>query len=455
MENNRKKQRDKSQGEVINTVLARFIQLAVSLFEQESIEKKASILVNRINILIETDRVLLVEIKGRKRIKAVSGGVDISQDTLFAESVDEIRKLFKNETEPQVFSSKDFLSKSGFSCTKKSLENMGGTTVLWLPLLITKKRHGNYSLWIERWDKKPFKTEELKMVSRASYFFGHALSVTEKKEKKSFFKRTYPLLTALIFFLIMLIPVDSWINAPVKVVPEKPSYIFAPFDGVVKELLVLPGEKVKKGDIVFSYDSRVLEKRFQEAVSKVEVEKEELIRLEGASYKDQDSRAKIPVQKLSVKQMELEMNFIQNQLNLSKVRADADGIIVLDDPDAFKGVFLQTGQYVLSIANPARTKLKIMVPVIDAGLLQKKSRVDVRMDYAPLNSIPATLTEIGYEVRLSDKNIPSIPVEAMWNKSQKINPGQRGSAKITGPKVSLGMQLFRKPIIAVRTFFGV
>ena len=39
--------------------------------------------------------------------------------------------------------------------------------------------------------------------------------------------------------------------------------------------------------------------------------------------------------------------------------------------------------------------------------------------------------------------------------SETILPGQRGSAVIRGPKTVLGLQLFRKPLIALRSFLGI
>ena len=129
--------------------------------------------------------------------------------------------------------------------------------------------------------------------------------------------------------------------------------------------------------------------------------------------------------------------------------------MVPPDPDALIGAALQTGQAVLSVADPSKTKLRVMVPASDVGFVKKGARVSVRLDSNPLKSYPAVVTRIGFEVKISDKQIPSIPVDAIWVADiPDIQPGQRGSAKIYGPSTFMGIQILRKPLIAIRSVTG-
>ena len=162
------------------------------------------------------------------------------------------------------------------------------------------------------------------------------------------------LLVLMALVALMFIPIHARINAPVQVVPDQPHYIFAPFDGIVDELMVEPGETVTPGDVIFRYDTRVLEKQLDETRQAVAVAQAELARLEGAAYDDREARAKIPVQKLEVRRRQSDVSFIEPSLSFPTSGPRKPGMVVLDDPDTLIGAALQTGEMVLSIADPDR-----------------------------------------------------------------------------------------------------
>ncbi len=284
----------------VNIVLVRLIQLAGATLAAGSADKAANILVNRIHTLTRTDRAILVPLKGRKKPLAISGGIKPSQDNSFSQAVEEMRRLLGKAKEPQFLNAASLPKDVKAPNARKVFDSMGGTAVLWLPLPVPGGDVAEYALWLERWHNIPWGKEETRLLSHASIFFGQALSrPAKKKPKKSLAFKGF-VLAIVVFIGLMFVPINSRVNAPFQVVPVKPHYVFAPFDGIVKELLVQPGQKVRRGEVVFRYDIRVMEKRLEEARSNVATALAELVRLEGAAYKDEESRARIPVQKLEV-----------------------------------------------------------------------------------------------------------------------------------------------------------
>ncbi len=441
-----------------NLVMANLIHLATTSLKADSLEKAGNTIVNRIHTLVKTERAVLVPLSGRRRILCISGDLEPVQDNPFSQAVHETRNylnplLARGENGPQVVTRESLPTELNAPQTRKVLEAMGGTNILWIPLLPDGNKETGFALWLERWNNAPWTEEEIRLVSHAGVFFENALRPRKKQARPRSGKRTIGLFLAVLFLLLWL-PVHSRINAPIQVVPNHPYYVFAPFNGIVEDLAVHPGENVRKGDMIFRYDTRVLEKQLEEARRGVAVARAELGRLEGAAYKDEDARARIPVQKLEVERKQAETAFIKKQLELSEVRTEADGVVVLDDPDALIGASLQTGELVLRIADPEQTKLRIMVPATDSGLLMQGAEVLARLDSDPLNSIPARVERIGFDVNISDDRIPSLLVDAEWKEKPRVTPGQRGMARIQGPKIFLGLQLFRKPLIALRNLLG-
>jgi multidrug efflux pump subunit AcrA (membrane-fusion protein) len=440
--------------QALNSLLARMVNLSEAALKADSADKAAHLIVNRIHTIVKTERAVVVPMEGRRRVLCISGDLEPSDDNPFSQAMHELRRHFRGQSEPAVVAEDTLPAELRAPQARKSLAAMGGTRGLWLPLPGPGGAVA-HALWLERWNNRNWSEEEIRLIGHAAAFFGHALGADRGKAKKRGAGKRIAIMALIAFALLMAIPIHSRVSAPVQVVPNKPHYIFAPFDGIVDELAVEPGEKVAPGDLIFRYDTRVLEQRLEEALRAVAVARAELARLEGAAYADQEARARIPVQKLEVERKQAEVAFIRTQLELSEVRTDKAGVVVLDDPDALIGASLQTGQMVLSVADPNRTKLKIMVPVSDAGLVQESAPVTVRLDSDPLRTFDGQVVRIGFDVGVSPEKVPSVMVEGVWSETPPITPGQRGVARIQGPRVYLGLQLFRKPLMTLRTALGI
>lgn len=439
----------------VNTVLARMVNLSQAAMRAENPQKAAEIIVNRAHTLVKTDRAVLVPLAGNRRILAVSGDLEPSQDNPFSQAVQEARKLYRGAAEPAIISSEELPKKGRAAQLSKILESTGGTTILWLPLPGPGNAPPSHALWLERWNQKPWTPEEIRLVTHALPFLGHALAGPRPSLRRSLNKRRVLILSLVLVALLMFLPVHSKVQAPIQIMPQRPHYVFAPFDGILEELAVFPGDRVAPGDLLFRYDTRVLRKEYEEAQRSLASAMAELARLEGAGYLDEEARAKIPVQKIEVERWRDEVAFLDRQLQLSDVHVDAEGMVVLDDPDALIGASLRTGEMVLRVADPQRTKVRAMVPVADVGLVREGAEARIRLDSDPLNSRSAVVERVGFDVQLSDEQVPSVLVELTWTEEGMVSPGQRGSAKILGEETIFGMHLFRKTLMNLRDFLGV
>lgn len=445
---------NKGQQVVVNTVLARIIQLAVALLKTADAGSKGALLVNQIQNLVRADRVMLVPIRGNTRIAAASGGMTAAQDSQYSEVINDVRRLFGTATQPCTFSGQD-MPEGATDYLKTFLGSMNGVALLWMPLVLPEQEV-RYALWVERWNGRQWLEEETKLLDHGMPLFAKGMETPRRSLVPKHWKKGRALILSLILFgALMCLPFRAQVTAPVQVEPLEPLYVFAPFDGIIETLLVQPGEKVTEGVPLFRYDTRVLEKRFQEAVRGVASARAELARLEAAGYDDREARSKIPVQKIEVLQKQAEVDFLQEQLGRAVVKATEGGLILLDDADALVGAAVRTGQLVLRVADPASTRLKIMVPVADSGLLLQNASMDIRLDSDPLHTLAGRTKRIGFDVQLSDDRVPSIQVFGEWVGNATVRPGQRGIVRIQGPDTVLGMQIFRKPLTTLRGWLGI
>lgn len=437
-------------------ILARFIRFCSAVFSTSLPQEAAALAVNRISELVRVDRAVLVRLKGRNPIVAVTGGGIAAQDSGFADAVESVRDRYRGRQETVVVPRIPDETKQSLPHLWKIQQNMGGTRILWLPLRLSheEKIFPRYAMWLERWQNSPWEKGDIELLQHAALFLGHGLERTKSETRsRGLFSRITMLALVLMF---LALPVTSSVTAPGRVMPDQPHHIFAPMDGILKELLVRPGQWVENGALLFRYDARVLDKRLDEAHRNVAVAKAKLIRLEGAAHKDPEARAETPVQELEVQRAEADAQFFARQRARADVHTARPGVIVLDDPDALIGAALQTGQAVMSVADPAQTKLRIMVPASDVGFIKSGAQVTVRLDSNPLRNLPAVITRVGFEMKISEEQIPSVLVEAIWvgEAPEEASPGQKASVKILGDSTFMGWQILRKPLIRLRTLTG-
>lgn len=436
-------------------VLARFIRLCSAVLATPVPQEAAALIVNRIAEIAPMDRAVLVRLHGKGAIQAVTGGGKTAQDSRFADAVESVRKQYRDRQTALILPpAADGGRMNAALHTVQSA--MGGTQILWLPLWMDREGTAPpaYALWLERWRNRPWEKSDVELLGHAALFMAHGLARPRAEANRSR-KRWVRSAAALLLILLMALPVTSNVTAPVRVAPDRPHHIFAPMDGILKELHVQPGQWVKKDDVLFRYDARVLEKRLDEAHRNVAVARAKLAKLEGAAHRDREARAELPVQRLEVERAEADAAFYARQRSRAAVRSGQAGVVVLDDPDALVGAALQTGQAVLSVADPDRTKLRLWVPASDVGFIRKGARAAARLDSAPFRSIPAVIARVGFDIQLSPEGVPSVMAEAIWTgEGAEVQPGQKGAAKIYGDSTFLGMQILRKPLIALRSLIG-
>ncbi|MCB1733942.1 MAG: HlyD family efflux transporter periplasmic adaptor subunit [Gammaproteobacteria bacterium] len=442
----------------LRELLGRVAQVTEAGLRAATTKEAGALLVNRIAEVVATDRVVLIELGLRPRLVNVSGGGVIEQDSRFSEAVALLNRRLRGQSNGVVVP--DEPAEGGDAHLRDRQAAMRGTRILWLPLPFDGQASGDqiqYALWLERWRGQNWLPDEVAFLNRAAVFFGQTLRPRAGRMRERLSKRKIVAVILAAFVGAMMIPIESSSIAPARVVPAHPNYVFAPLEGVLMELEVKPGQEVKTGDILFRYDARVIDKKLDESVREVAVARAELERLEGAAFRDAEARSKLPVQRLEVELSESNLEFLRTQRERADVRATADGVVVLDDPDGLIGRPLQLGEQVFSIADPADTKIRMMVPSSDSGLIEEGQRVELRLDRDPLKSIAATVTRVGFDIVMSEEHVPSVMTEAAWAADIPggVQPGQRGSAKLISKPQPLWKQIFRKPLIKLREITGL
>lgn len=440
-------------------VLALVNRLQLKAFNAETLEKLSFIIVNDTHQVYKYDRAYLFTIDNDHfDLKAISGQHSVNKETEFYQKSIRLLPHLTHKDRPQQ------LNAEAFTDADALYQEVCGERkryIYWLPI----ETHGKLrlGLWIESEidpEKAPRNPqEELSFLySTLAPAYGTAWAkfdqptLTKSLLRNRQFK-LYALLAALIVLFGVRVPLR--VAAPCEVVAEKPFVVTAPLDGVIDHVAVKPGQSVSIGELLFAYDRKVPEQEFKSAEKQMEVSKAELNRAMTLGLSDPKSLTEVNILKLKAQKDEIAFQLAKEQQAKLDVEAEIPGIIVMDDPDDWRGKPVRIGEKVLSISDPLRTKIRLWIPESDNVKINPEIPLQITLNVTPDINYSATLSYIAFESQIGEGEIPAFLGEAHWETPPDVKLGLRGTAILYGDNVSLFYFLVRKPWSTFRRFTGV
>ncbi|WP_247595522.1 efflux RND transporter periplasmic adaptor subunit [Brenneria roseae] len=336
--------------------------------------------------------------------------------------------------------------------TRHDWQTLSAAETLWVPL---KDRHERLigGLWYAR--ERPWQEAEQRLIEQLADAYGHAwLALEPRKAWRPGVPKIKVLAGAAIVVGVLLIPIRQSVLAPAAVVPLGARVVTAPLDGVIAEVMVQPNQIVRKADVLVRFDSTTLKAQADVAERALGVAEAELRTGTQRAFQDAESKSKLDLLAAQVEQKRSELMYARDLLQRSDVRAERDGIVVFADVDRLMGKPVRTGERLMELANPQQAELKIELDVGDAIQFPDAADVALFLDSDPLTRYAASLERIAYESALTDYGTLAYRLDARFvDAVPRI--GLRGTAKIYGNYVPLGMYLFRRPVAALRKTVGI
>ena len=305
-----------------------------------------------------------------------------------------------------------------------------------------------------------FNDNEVELARHLSLTYGHAyntfltdFSIKDFLKKNFTGKRSWIIILSIIFILIIPIKITS--TAPVEVVPKNPRLITAPFDGVVKNIIVNNNDKINSGDLLIQIEDTDLKNSFNLAKQSLQVAEKELLRSRQFSFSNNEEKARLAELMAQVDLKKAEVESTSERLKNSKIYADKDGIAIVDQKNNWQGRPVSVGEKIITIANPEKVEFLIWLPVKDSLIIKDNTDVKVFLDINPIKPLKGKLKRASYQSSLSPEEVLSYQISASFEGEEIPRIGLRGTAKIYGSRVTLFYYLFRKPITFVRQLIGV
>ncbi len=266
-----------------------------------------------------------------------------------------------------------------------------------------------------------------------------------------------------LLLLAMFIPVPMTAVAPVEVVADKPLPITAPLDGVIAAVAVSPNTRVRKGQELFRIDATRLRAEAEIAARREQVARARLATLRKAAFTNPRAREQLAEARTELELAHAEREYAERLLARVHVAAPQEGVVIFADRARLIGKPVKTGEKIMELADPSRVVFRVDLPVSDSIAIREGGRVKVFLDADPLSAIEAKVRWASFHAEeipggLLAFRIIADPLATTEEQQRELKRllriGFRGSAQVFGEKVPLGFYLLRRPIAAIRQFWG-
>jgi hypothetical protein len=264
-----------------------------------------------------------------------------------------------------------------------------------------------------------------------------------------------PLLWGLVALAISLCPVRLTVLTPGELVPANPVAVRAPFDGIIKSVLIQTNEVVKAEHPLFEYDDAQLVGKLGVATESLRTAEAEQRQYSQQALSDIRARAALSGARGNVEEKRLEVEFLREQLARAKVLAPRDGTAFIDEPSEWIGRPVSAGQRILRLAEPNDKEIEAWLPVGDAIVLPDGAPVRLYLNASPLFPVSGKIRYISYDAFHRPDGQYAYRVRATLEGASDHRVGLKGTARLTGGRVPLIYWALRRPLAALREFLGM
>lgn len=308
----------------------------------------------------------------------------------------------------------------------------------------------------------PWNTAEQHLLKHLAEIYAHAWESLEWRLRRKGrpwqggFRRTWLLwLSVLLMLAALALPIRQSVLAPAEVGALHPVVVRASLEGVVDRFYVEPHQLVQVGQKLLSLDGTTLKNRLEMAQKDLSVFSAEYRQAAQKAVFDQESKPRLAILKARIERQEAETNYLKKRLKRLDIHALRAGIILLDDVNDWLGKPVVVGERILVIADPAQVELDIRLPVGDAISLASGAEVSMFLTSSPQQPLAAMLHYVAYKAVPTAEGVLAYRLKARFKAGTPVpRIGLRGTARIFGHRVPLGYYLLRRPLAAMRPFFG-
>jgi multidrug efflux pump subunit AcrA (membrane-fusion protein) len=323
-----------------------------------------------------------------------------------------------------------------------------------------QKHHLIGGLWLE--DSNELNEADAELLKEVAASYGLCFAHLKlSAQKTSYFSggkaRKYKLIATLIAIMAFCFPVQLKITAPAEVISDKPFIISAPFDGLLDNVYVEPGQTIKKGDRLASMDKTELEARFETVEQELKIAQAAYAKTGLEALRNSERKADLRGLQADINARKTALKHAEIFLERSDIIAERDGIAIFSDQSTLINRPFRAGEKIMTIADQESAALLVRVPAQALLPVKEGTEFSFHLNPEPLTNRSARLNVIGYEPSQDSDGLLTYKLRAEIDEDDRdaVRIGWQGTANVPSKRSILGYAVLRRPLIALRDMIGL
>lgn len=245
------------------------------------------------------------------------------------------------------------------------------------------------------------------------------------------------LIIAIAFFCCMWIPVEYTVSCACKAEPLVSRFCVAPQDGLLEKTMLLPGESVKKGDLIGLLNGKEI--RWELASLTAELNREEKLNV---AYKANHEVGKNLQTELKIKELIARRELLKYRLGNLKITSPIDGIVIGGTTQPKENLPVSKGETICEIAPLEQIRIELEVSADEIINVEKGMPVKFSMDGFGGQQFDGIVEKVRPRSEIRQQKNHFIAEVIVANQDDLIRPGMQGYAAISSNRSTLGWKLF-------------
>lgn len=280
------------------------------------------------------------------------------------------------------------------------------------------------------------------------------LAINKQKLSHHAVSKKRIILLFLLTFVAGFIKLPQTVLASAEIMPINPELISPSIDGVIKQVLVLPNEVIKKGQALIELDDILIKNKLEEATQKLNTKKSRYLKAYRNAYSSVEARSELLTLENEVKKAEIEKVHYTNLLKRTKLLASSDGVALFSSPTKLIGKPVKIGEKIMLVADPNKTKIDFWIPVDSIVTINESKDLVLYPNLHPLSTVDA-------KVQYTNPIAEAMPDGSLGFFGQaeiikgNIQLGEKGTLKLYGAAKPIWQLIFQRPFRFIRQTLGI
>jgi RND family efflux transporter MFP subunit len=237
----------------------------------------------------------------------------------------------------------------------------------------------------------------------------------------------------------MLVPLPYRVKCDCELQPVTRRFIPVPYDGVLQEVFVEPGDEVKSGQVLARMEGREIEWELAALNANYS---------QAAKQYDGDlavrDAAAAQVAKLEMERLRVQMELLNDRLSNLEIKSPVDGVIIGGDPKKKVGARLAQGDSLFEAGPLSQMVAEILVPDDEVSRVEMGQTASLRLDAYPSRQWKGKLSRVSPSAEVRHQKNVFVAEFEIANPQHVLRPGMRGRSRISTGLRPLGWNLFHK-----------